>query len=152
MSLRRRIDGLVFVVLAVFYALVSLGLEEGISRGVVSSKTFPLAIAALLFFLGLLLAIQNQGSDHSKIWPSKAVWGKIFVFIFLMVFYALVLDYLGFLLATTLICTYVGVSLRGTLVKSLLASCLICLFVQVLFVFALEINLPLGSIIDGLLN
>ncbi len=149
----KKIDGLVVMGIAIFYAYLAINLPQGLAlEEKVSPGTFPLVVAGMLFALGLIIVIQNSGADHSTIWPGKKIWTNIILFLILLFIYAFVFDYLGFLISTVTICTYIGVTLKGKFINSLISSIGICLFIQILFVFILEINLPLGTIIESFLQ
>ena len=142
-----RIFGLIFAVLALALLASAMYLESPFFADPVGPKTFPIliAIAALLCALVIIIV-----PDQDPKWPNFSTLRKLFLALIVLIFYALALKPLGFLLptavASAILSFQISPKFLGATVTGIgLSSCLF-----LIFKFGLGLSLfPLPRIIFG---
>ena len=131
-----RLTGLFGLVLALVYGTVGARYETGLMTDPLGPNVFPVLVAGLLGTCGVLLMARPR--DEAS-WPAASVWARTLAAIVSMVVYGLVLETLGFVLASFLL---VAILVR------LMASVLL----YALFDRLLGLPLPSGTILGGVLG
>lgn len=141
-------------IVAIFLMLLSLAfgiqawfyVAEGYTD-VLGARVFPLAIALLM----LPLAITLFFSRHpAKTWPDRHAWRVVFMALAALVIYGLIINTLGFFIATTGIFIVYGTLYKARLWKTVVAGVLASLALYALFVWALDMYLPIGTLFEEL--
>lgn len=111
-------------------------------------KAFPVMIAGLLAVASLWLFFRP---DEDKWQPSAQVVGKLVAAVVLMFVYALLYDTLGFLLSTLLISGLFSWLFGARPVTAALYAAAISIVGYFVLSWVLELNVPTGRIVEGLL-
>lgn len=137
-----RILGLVLLVLAVAYGWVAQQWPEPFGGAeAVGPETFPTILAVVLGLSSLYLIFKPDPDAH---WPVGRTALEMIIAIVVLVAYALLLEPLGFVIATTLavgtLCWRMGARPRGAFLTGLIGAVVVFL----LFNHGLELSLPGG--------
>lgn len=138
-----RIAGVVLVVFAGVVALEARTFTVGFLTDPLGPKAVPLLAAALIGAGGLWLAVRPRREAR---WPAPGVLGRIGLVAGSFGVYAAVLPVLGFLLATTLEMSALSRLFGGRWVASVAAAFGFSVALYALFVYALALPLPIGSL------
>lgn len=107
----------------------------------VGPQTFPTLLAIVLALSSLYLVVRPDADNH---WPGRRTGLELVVAIIVLVAYALLLEPLGFVIATTLavgtLCWRMGAPLKPAFFTGLIGA----VVVFVLFNHLLELSLPGG--------
>lgn len=112
------------------------------------ARIFPLAVAMFMIPLTLLLFF---GRHVAGVWPSARAWRVVIIALSTLVVYALVINSVGFFLATTIVFIVYGILYGARWWKGLIAGVVASLVLYALFVWMLDMYLPIGSIFKELL-
>ncbi len=133
----RLVAGLVFVG-ALGYVWLARGFEAGFIADPIGPSAFPYAIGTLLLATSVALsAKQPSGGLPPVSWRHVALVAGLFV-------YVVVVDRLGFVVATTMLSSAVVALFFGPIRRGVVLSFLLSLSIFVLFVYVLSIPLPRG--------
>lgn len=133
-------------------ALLLLALVYGIAarRYTVSFVADPLGPRAAPWLLGALLALLAivllVRPGPAPAWPGSAALKRVVVATTALAAYALLLEPLGFVLSTTLFITALARIAGGQVIQGALAGLGFSTALYYLFVFALELDLPIGRL------
>lgn len=105
MTFNDRILGVCALLFAAFLAWNGWGMHSTFSYEPVGPRAFPLLLAAVIGLCGLWLVLRGQDVAASNP-PGANV--RIAAMVGLVVAYALIFDWLGFVIATSLMCLFVG--------------------------------------------
>lgn len=105
MTLNDRVLGVFALLFAAFLAWNGWGLEAPFAYEPVGPRAFPLLLAAVIALCGLWLMVRGQ--DRAEPNPPGAN-GRIALMVGLVAVYALIFEWLGFILATAVMATFVG--------------------------------------------
>ncbi|MFO7578406.1 MAG: tripartite tricarboxylate transporter TctB family protein [Pelovirga sp.] len=142
-----RIVAVFLLVLALLFGLqawsyVPIGFTDHLG-----ARIFPLAVALFMIPLTLVLFF---GRHMAGVWPSARAWRVVILSMSVLVVYALVIEYVGFITATMGVFIVYG-KLYGTRWwKTVVAGIIASLVLYALFVWALDMYLPLGSLFEEL--
>lgn len=138
-----RAGGIALVAVAVAVALEARTFTVGFLADPLGPKAVPLLTAALIGVGGLWLALRPR---HRATWPAREVVGRIGLVVGSFLLYAALIPILGFLVATTLEMSALS-RLFGSRWGAGIASALaFTLVLYALFVYALGLPLPIGSL------
>lgn len=141
MTLNNRILGIAALALALFLLVFGYGLKAPFAYEPVGPRAFPLLLAAIIGLCGLRLVIKGGG----RVEPNQAGANpRILAMIGLVFVYALSFQWLGFIIATTLISTLVGRLFGGTWAKAGGGSLVMSIVLFFLFDRGLDVVLPTG--------
>ena len=133
----RLVAGLLFVG-ALGYVWLARGFEAGFIADPIGPSAFPYVIGTLLLATSVALAAkQPSGGLPPVSWRHVALVAGLFV-------YVVVLDRLGFVVATTMLSSAVVALFFGPIRRGVVLSFLLSLSIFVLFVYVLSIPLPWG--------
>lgn len=165
-----RVSGALIFIFALLYGLEAYSLESGFGSGVITPRSFPLLLAVILGLIGVTIffsptpadtpsgnpddASQSAETDDSsaesgRVWSPLNSWVNIGLLLTSFVAYAFLLVPIGFLTATTLETSFVSQRFGAKVWQALVTGLLVSLMLYTLFVFALNIPLPVGRIFGG---
>lgn len=141
-------------IVALFLLILALGfgiqawfyVPEGFTD-VLGARAFPLAVALFMLPLAVTLLL---GKPSAKAWPDRHAWKVVMIALAALVTYGLVINYLGFFVATTGIFIVYGTLYKARLWKTVLAGMIASLVLYALFVWALDMYLPIGGLFEEL--
>ena len=136
-----RIAAAVLLLLAGYYGFEAWRLESGFGSGVVEPKDFPLLLAGALALSSLAIMVRT---DPDPSWFRLPQWGNIILLTISFAVYAYLLVPVGFIVATTLETALVSWRFGAKVWQALLVGIGASLVLYALFVFGLDISLPLG--------
>ncbi|WP_211248309.1 tripartite tricarboxylate transporter TctB family protein [Halomonas halodenitrificans] len=137
-----RILGILLIALAVAYGwgATQLPVPFGGSEAV-GPETFPLLLSAVLVLSSLYLIVRP---DPDNAWPWSRTGLELVIAVVVLVFYAALLQPLGFILSTTLAVGTLCWRMGSAPVRAFVIGAASGVVVFVLFTFALDLALPLG--------
>jgi putative tricarboxylic transport membrane protein len=143
-----RILGGICVVAAVAMAAAASQYVSEIAYEPVGPRAFPMLLAAMIGIAGAWIALRP--SAHSAAVAEGRLRALVYC-VFAVLVYALLFQWLGFVLATTLMAVPVGMAFGGSLRQSLVGGIGLGLGLYVLFDKVLDVVLPTGllSIVLG---
>lgn len=110
------------------------------------ARVFPLAVALFMIPLTLVLFF---GRHFAETWPSAKAWRVVILSMSVLVAYALIIEYVGFLVATTAVFIVYGLLYGTRWWKTVNAGIVASIVLYALFVWALDMYLPVGSLFEG---
>jgi putative tricarboxylic transport membrane protein len=110
---------------------------------ILGARAFPMAIA--LFMVPLLL-ILFFGRHVAGVWPSRHAWKVVIIALTTLVVYGVIVDTVGFFIATTMVFIIYGLLFNARWWKTAIAGVLASFALYALFVWALDMYLPVGEI------
>ncbi|ADI13269.1 tripartite tricarboxylate transporter TctB family protein [Truepera radiovictrix] len=140
-----RVAALLLLLLALFFGLEALSYRAGDFTDALGARAFPLAVTALLVPSALYLLLRPQ---PDKPWPPAPVWGVLGVAVATFIAYALLLEPLGFIFATTLFFVVFGAFFAAPWWRSALAGLAFSAALYAIFVWALDLYLPVGGLFE----
>lgn len=143
-----RIVAIVLLVLAAAFGVQAWSyVPEGFSD-ILGARVFPLTVALLMLPLAATLFFEKH---PAKSWPSRRAWGVVAIALASLIAYGLVVNFLGFFIATTGIFVVYGTLYNARLWKTVLAGLISSLALYALFVWALDMYLPIGLLFEEML-
>ena len=114
----------------------------------VGSDTFPKVIAAVLALSSLYLIVKP---DPDNAWPKGRTALELIIAVLVLIAYTLLLEPLGFIIATLLAVGTLCWRMGAPPVRAYLTGGVAGIVVFLLFTFALDLALPLGllSVLEG---
>lgn len=161
-----RIAGALIVLFSLLYGLEAYGLESGFGSGVITPRSFPLLVAAIMGLIGVGIFFSPKPesatsdttpadvqpdieADAERIFPTLGGWLNAGSLLVSFVAYAFLLVPIGFIVATALETALVAQRFGAKIWQALITGITVSLALYVLFVFALGIPLPVGRIFGG---
>lgn len=143
-----RLIGLFFLLVAVIYAVAAIQIKAGFTSDVLGPRPYPLLLAALLITLCLVKVVAPRPDGVGPRIPRESL-PRLAAAVASFVVYALLLEPLGFLVATMaetiVLCLLFGASLR----QAAVAGASISVALYGLFDLLLDLHLPSGTIFGG---
>lgn len=136
-----RILGLGAMLFAVFMIWKAVGLVAPFSYEPLGPRIFPLLVASLIALCGLWLCIKNTYQAEPI---SRAAKLRIALMFVCILAYALIFQWLGFVIATTLMTMIVGRLFGGTWGTCLIAGVILSISFFLLFDRVMDVVLPTG--------
>lgn len=124
------------------WAYVPIGFTDHLG-----ARIFPLAVALFIIPLTLVLFF---GRHVAGSWPSARAWRVVFLALSVLVVYALVIEFVGFIIATMGVFVVYGMLYGARWWKTVISGVVAALVLYFLFVWALDMYLPLGSLFEEL--
>lgn len=142
-----RILGLGALALAAFMTAAGWGIEAPFAYEPVGPRAFPLLLALIIGLCGLRLVY--KGGHQVEANPAGAN-GRIALMMAFTVAYAFLFQWLGFVIATSLMTVFVGRLFGGSWIKCAIGGVVMSLFFFVLFDKVLDVVLP-GGLLETLI-
>ncbi len=124
------------------WAYVPIGFTDHLG-----ARVFPLAVALFMLPLTLVLFF---GRHMAGVWPSARAWRVVILSMSVLVVYALVIDFVGFIIATMGVFIIYGRLYGARWWKTVISGFVAAVALYFLFVWALDMYLPLGSLFEEL--
>lgn len=128
--------------LSLLYALMAQQIEVPFAYDPLGPKPVPLALAAILIFLSLMIACRPEKQVRFATLPLT----RCFYLLGILMFYQLTWLSCGFLLSTTISVYLLTRLLNCSWMQGLMTALVISVSCYGLFHFLLKIRLPLGTI------
>ncbi|RAR64311.1 putative tricarboxylic transport membrane protein [Onishia taeanensis] len=143
MTFNDRIFGVLMIVLAVAYGWGATQFPEPFGGGVeaVGPETFPYLLAVVLILSSLYMIVRP---DPDNAWPWSRTGLELVIAVVVLVFYAMLLQPLGFIPSTLLAVGTLCWRMGAPPVKAYLTGAIAGVVVFLIFNFALDLALPLG--------
>jgi putative tricarboxylic transport membrane protein len=142
-----RILGVGALALAAFMTAAGWGIEAPFAYEPVGPRAFPLLLAGIIGLCGLWLVYKGGHAVEAN--PPGAN-GRIALMMAFTVAYAFLFQWLGFVIATSLMTVFVGRLFGGGWVKCAIGGVVMSLFFFVLFDKVLDVVLP-GGLLETLI-
>jgi putative tricarboxylic transport membrane protein len=136
-----RVAGAALAIAGLAIALEATTFEVAFLTDPVGPKALPLVAAVILFAAGATLLLRPRASSP---WPSAPVLGRMAGATGVFLAYALVLEPMGFVLATTGTMAALSRLFGGAWLKSVVAAFALSVVLWYLFVWVLGLPLPMG--------
>jgi putative tricarboxylic transport membrane protein len=147
MTLIDRVLGVFALLFAALIAWKGWGLEAPFAYEPVGPRAFPLMLAGVIALCGAWLLVRGRGEAESN--PPGAN-SRIAVMVGLIVVYALVFQWLGFIIATALMCICVGCLFGGRWLQCVIGGVAMGIAFYLLFDKVFDVVLPTG-VLGGVL-
>ncbi len=138
-----RIIAILIIILSFLYGLEAYRLKSGFDSDSVGPSGFPIILAILLAGLGIMLVFKQE---PLKYWPYLHSWFSIDLALISFIIYAYLLVPIGFIASTTLETSFLSQRFGAKIWQAVLLGLGSSLFLYYLFVYALQIPLPIGKI------
>lgn len=142
-----RLTGIFLLLFAGWYGVVAWGIRSSFFSDPVGSRAFPLGIAIFLAPLALYLLFRT--TPDRVVWPARDTWPSLLVALATFVAYALMLQPLGFIVATIVTFTVLALVFGARVGRALLAAVVATVALYALFALALDLYLPPGAVFRG---
>lgn len=142
-----RILGLAALALAAFMTAAGWGIEAPFAYEPVGPRAFPLLLALIIGLCGLWLVYKG---GHKVAANPPGANGRIALMVVFAAAYAFLFQWLGFVIATSLMTVFVGRLFGGSWVKCLIGGVVMSLLFFVLFDKVLDVVLP-GGLLENLI-
>lgn len=139
-----RIIGAVLILTATVYAAVARGYTVSFVADPLGPRAAPFLLAALLFMLGLWLALRPGPAHNGTAHPGAPRRTVLVIVTFIT--YAALLPWTGFVLSTALLCGAMAWLAAGPVMRATALGAAFAGALYYLFVFALDVPLPVGRI------
>lgn len=144
---KNKIAGIVFVIIGLAYAYMSLQLKKPTAPKDPGSTLFPLAASIGLAVCGLAMFFQTTAEDRKE-FLDKQGWIQLGLIVAVLAGYILAMKYIGFVISTPvvlfIISSLFSKGLQIPLTKRLLYSALLSVIFYVVFVQLFHVMLPKG--------
>ncbi|WP_106475727.1 tripartite tricarboxylate transporter TctB family protein [Phytohalomonas tamaricis] len=148
-----RLLGMILLVLAAVYAASTTQMEVPFSYDPLGPKGFPFVLAALLVVLAVVLLLRPALGEP---WPRGVLLAKrgvllakVVAVLVVLTLYALAFSSLGYLLSSALAIFALAWLFNAGSLKALVCAVAMALGSYALFVYALDISLPVGQLFGG---
>lgn len=142
-----RILGIAALALAVFMTAAGWSIEAPFAYEPVGPRAFPLLLALIIGLCGLWLVYKGGRPVESN--PAGAN-ARIALMVVCATVYAFLFQWLGFVIATSLMSVFVGRLFGGSWIKCAIGGVVMSLFFFVLFDKVLDVVLP-GGLLENLI-
>lgn len=136
--MKQRLVGSALLAIAAGYVAGTSRFEAGFIADPIGPSAFPYGIGTLLVLACLAHLVAGDAGRLPELSWRHGVLGVT------LVAYVIVLDFLGFVVTTTLLAAVIATLFGGPLKRSIVMSLLLCVAIFVLFVYGLSIPLPRG--------
>ena len=145
--MRQKIAALFLGACSVLYLFAARSFETGFIADPIGPRAFPYAIGTLLLASSLALVFTREKEPTARLDSSSRL--RALALGTSLALYALVLEPLGFVAATTLEMAALVVLFRGRFLHGLLGGLLLSVGFFLLFAYLLSVPLPLGLGLEG---
>ncbi len=143
-----RVTAVLLLLLALWFGVEAWSYRAGDFTDNLGARAFPLAVTALLAPSALYLLVRARSETT---WPPARVWAVLGVGVATFIGYGLLLEPLGFIVATTLFFIVFGFIFSAPVWRSALAGVIFSAVLYALFVWGLGLYLPVGELIERVL-
>ena len=147
------LTGIISIVLGLVYSITALRLPRMAMGDRLGPKIFPYFVGIVTIITGIALILQDRNPEkRSKkvdfgFKEHKNVWIKIGLFTIAGIVFGLIIDGLGYMIATALFMFFVSMLInRGRLVQNTVIAVLFSVVTYFVFGVALKLSLPRGII------
>jgi len=148
MTLNDRLLGIAALIFAALITALGYDLVPPFSYEPVGPRAFPLLLALIIAICGVSLIIKGGGEVEAN--PPGAN-KRIMAMVGYLAAYAFLFQWLGFIVATTLMVTFVGRLFQATWLQAFIGGVVMSVGFFYLFDKGLDVVLPSGIIFGGLL-
>lgn len=142
MTYNDRIFGILMIVLAVAYGWGTTQFNEPFGGAeAVGPETFPRLLAVVLALSSLYMVVRP---DPDNAWPWSRTGIELIIAVVVLIFYAMLLQPLGFIISTTLAVGTLCWRMGAVPLKAYVTGAVAGVVVFLVFNFALDLALPLG--------
>ncbi|SDJ61516.1 tripartite tricarboxylate transporter TctB family protein [Billgrantia gudaonensis] len=142
MTFNDRIFGILLLVLAVAYGWGASQFPEPFGGAeAIGPETFPYLLAAVLGLSSLYLIVRP---DPDNAWPWSRTGVELLIAMVVLVFYAALLEPLGFIVSTALAVGTLCWRMGAAPLRAFATGAISGVVVFLLFSYALDLSLPLG--------
>jgi|FLYL01.1.fsa_nt_gi putative tricarboxylic transport membrane protein len=142
-----RITAVLLLILALWFGWQAWGFRATFFTDPLGARAFPLSIAFLLVPLAAYLFFRPEPAAE---WPERRTWPALVASLVTFVAYAYLLTPLGFILANTLVFVVFGKLFAAKLWQGAVVGLAFSAVLYALFVWGLELYLPIGRIFERL--
>ena len=147
------LTGIISIVLGLVYSITALRLPQMAMGDRLGPKIFPYFVGIVTIITGIAMILQDRNPEkRSKkvdfgFKEHKNVWIKIGLLTIAGIVFGLVIDGLGYMIATALFMFFVSMLInRGRLVQNVVIAVLFSVVTYFIFAVALKLSLPRGII------
>ena len=144
-----RIAGLVGIAFAIVYGVTGASFSSRLRADPLGPNAFPVLLSMLLVLFCLALVIRPSVSTELSRMPFSAKW-RAAVAIGVMVAYGILLEPLGFVLASCLLVTALSLLMRATWLQACASGTVASTVLYLLFNSVFGLPLPTGAVFAGL--
>lgn len=141
-----RLFGGILLVVAVIFAWMATGFDAGLMADPLGPQTFPIIIGVVMA-IGCLYALIKP--DPEPDWPAAGRWVEMAIAIVVLILYAVLLEELGFIVATALAVWVLSWRLGNQPGHAAAAGVVVAVVLFGLFDEVLGLPLPLGILKVG---
>lgn len=140
-----RIAAVVLLLLAVWFGYEAWQFKATFFTDPLGARAIPLAIAVFLVPLAIYLFIRAQPTVK---WPARQAWPALVIAFMTFIAYALLIQPLGFIVATTLFFIVFGRLYHAKIWHGAVAGIAFSAVLYIVFVRGLELYLPIGRLFE----
>ena len=147
------LTGIISIVLGLVYSITALRLPRMAMGDRLGPKIFPYFVGIVTIITGIAMILQDRNPEkRSKkvdfgFKEHKNVWIKIGLLTIAGIVFGLIIDGLGYMIATALFMFFVSMLInRGRLVQNTVIAVLFSVVTYFIFAVALKLSLPRGII------
>lgn len=138
-----RIFGLIWLAVSIAIAALAWQIEVPFSYEPVGPRAFPLLLAALMAACSLWLIVRPGPPIP---WPRRALAVRVAAMFVILLVYAFVFQWLGFIVATALLTIGIGRLFGGGWKRCVIGGVAMGIALYVLFDRLLDVVLPIGTL------
>lgn len=138
-----RIFGLIWLAVSITIGALAWQIHAPFSYEPVGPRSFPLLLAALMAACSIWLILRPGPPIR---WPGPAMFKRIVTMFVVLLAYALVFQWLGFMLATALLTVGLGRLFGGSWTQCVVGGVAMGISFYVLFDRLLDVVLPVGTL------
>jgi putative tricarboxylic transport membrane protein len=140
-----RISAVILLLLAAWFGFEAWQFKASFFSDPLGARAIPLAVAVFMIPLAIYLFMRAQPAAK---WPSRPAWPSLVIAFTTFVAYALLIQPLGFILATTLFFVVFGRLYHARIWQGAVAGVVFSAVLYVVFVQGLELYLPVGRLFE----
>lgn len=141
-----RITAATLIVISAIFVAMAFQIEPGFFSDPLGPRFVPIAIGVFLGGVSLALLVKPRSFAQ---WPDAPTWTRLVLCLVVFVGYGLLLNPLGFIVATALAFAAFAMLFQGQPLQSVLAGAIFAVVSYLLFSTALDLFLPTGAIFRG---
>lgn len=142
-----RANGVILLLLAICYGLMSLNYKTVYVTDYLGPSKYPLVLSILLSIFSIILIISPEKTGRTKL-ELKNINMAIPIFLVSLLLYIFLLYLLGYLIATIIYITFLGLFFERSIFKSFVTAVLFSFIIYMFFEHLFKIHLPASYIMD----
>lgn len=144
MQVERIFSGILLVV-SLILLVMAWGYTAPIAYDPIGPRPYPVILLSLLaFFCALIVFRPKKLGEQISMGLTKPIIKNLIICGVAMLLYGVLFEWLGYIIATVLMATVVGLLFDGKKVPTMIASVVMAVLTYLLFDKALDVSLPLG--------